>query len=104
MPDSRAHTAAVASPAATGRASVTLRCRVFGHRYRFSATGTVMRWECQRDCGAGGSKTYPSPAAAHHYASAFDREDRDQLGRHAPLLGMFPLRIWHKIHERSRQP
>jgi hypothetical protein len=63
-----------------------------------------MRWECQRGCGAGGSKTYPSSAAAHHYASAFDREDRDQLGRRAPLLGMFPLRIWHKIHERSQQP
>ena len=104
MPDGRAHTAAVASPATTGRAGVTLRCRVFGHRYRFSARGAVMRWECQRDCGAGGSKTYPSPAAAHHYASAFDREDRDQLGRRAPLLGMFPLRIWHKIHKRSQQP
>jgi hypothetical protein len=36
--------------------------------------------------------------------SGFDREDRDQLGRRAPLLGMFPLRIWHKVHERSRQP
>jgi hypothetical protein len=62
-----------------------------------------MHWECQRDCGAGGRKTYHSPAAAHHYASAFDREDRDQLGRRAPLLGMFPLRIWHKIHERKQQ-
>ena len=78
-----------------------LRCRVFGHRYRFSATGAVMRWERQRDCG--GSKTYSSPAAARRYASAFDREDRDQLGRRAPLLGMFPLRIWHKIHERKQQ-
>jgi hypothetical protein len=104
MPTARARTALVASPAATGRPSVMLRCRVFGHRYRFSATGAVMRWECQRGCGAGGSKTYPSAAAAQHYASAFDREDRDQLGRRAPLLGMFPLRIWHKIHERSRQP
>jgi hypothetical protein len=36
-----------------------VRCRVFGHRYRFSATGAVMRWECQRGCGAGGSKTSP---------------------------------------------
>jgi hypothetical protein len=78
-----------------------LRCRVFGHRYRFSATGAVMRWERQRDCG--GSKTYSSPAAARRYASAFDREDRDQLGRRAPLFGMFPLRIWHKIHERKQQ-
>ena len=37
-----------------------------------------------------------------HYASAFDREVRDQLGRRAPLLG--PLRIWHKIHMRSHRP
>jgi hypothetical protein len=99
MPAARARTAA----AATDKPSVMLRCKVFGHRYRFSATGAVMHWECQRGCGAGASKTYPSTAAAHHYASAFDREDRDQLGRRAPLLGMFPLRIWHKIHGRSRQ-
>jgi hypothetical protein len=103
MARARAPTAAIGRPAATGRASVMLRCRVFGHRYRFSATGAVMRWKCQRGCGAAGSKTYPSPAAARHYASAFDREDRDQLGRRAPLLGMFPLRIWHKLHERSKQ-
>jgi hypothetical protein len=103
MPDSHDRTAAVARPATTKPEGMMLRCRVFGHRYRFSATGTVMHWECQRDCGAGGSKTYHSPAAAHHYASAFDREDRDQLGRRAPLLGMFPLRIWHKIHERKQQ-
>jgi hypothetical protein len=89
--------------AATTTPGVMLRCKVFGHRYRFSATGAIMRWECQRDCGAGGSKTYPSPAAARHYASAFDREDRDQLGRRAPLVGMFPLRIWHKLHERSQR-
>jgi hypothetical protein len=102
MPGSRNHTAELARPATTKPEGMMLRCRVFGHRYRFSATGTVMRWECQRDCGAGASKTYPSPAAARHYAAAFDREDRDQLGRRAPLLGMFPLRIWHKIHERKQ--
>lgn len=78
-----------------------LRCRVFGHRYRFRADGTVMRWECERGCAAGGSKTYPSPAQARHYAAAFDREDRDDLGRRAPLLGMFPLRVWHKLRARS---
>ena len=103
MPGSRDRTAAVASPADTGRPSVMLRCSVFGHRYRFSARGAVMRWECQRGCGAEGSKTYRSPAAARHYASAFDREDRDQLGRRAPLLGMFPLRIWHKIRQRAQR-
>jgi hypothetical protein len=50
-----------------------------------------------------GEARHTTPAAARHYASAFDREDRDQLGRRAPLLGMFPLRIWHKIHERKQQ-
>ncbi len=60
-----------------------------------------MRWECERRCGAGASKTYASAAEAHHYALAFDREDRDELGRRAPLLGMFPLRTWHKLRTRS---
>ena len=80
---------------------MTLGCRVFGHRYRFWAEGTLMRWECERDCDAGGVKTYDSPAAASHYAAAFDREDRDQLGRRAPVLGMFPLRVWHRLRRRS---
>jgi hypothetical protein len=56
-----------------------------------------MLWECERDCDAGGRKTYDSPAEARRYAAAFDREDRDELGRRAPVLGMFPLRLWHKI-------
>lgn len=86
-----------------GTAHVTLRCKVLGHRYRFWAEGPVMRWECQRDCGVGGSKTYPTPAAARHYATAFDREDRDELGRRAPLLGMFPLRIWNRLRDRSER-
>jgi len=41
MPAAHARTTAVASPAGTGTPSVVLRCRVFGHRYRFWATGTV---------------------------------------------------------------
>jgi len=80
-----------------------LGCRIFGHRYRFWAEGPVMHWECERDCNAGGQKTYQSPAQASHYAKAFDREDRDQLGRRAPLLGMFPLRLWHKISQRAQR-
>ncbi len=52
-----------------------------------------MRWSCQR-CGGGGEKTYATPADAHRYASAFDREDRDDRGRRAPLIGLLPLRIW----------
>jgi len=80
-----------------------LRCKLLGHRPRFWADGAVMRWECQRGCSAGGSKTYDSSAAAHRYAAAFDREDRDQLGSRAPLLGMFPLRIWHNARRRSQR-
>jgi hypothetical protein len=80
-----------------------LRCRVLGHRYRFWAEGAVMRWACERDCDAGGSKTYDSPAEARRYAAAFDREDRDELGRRAPVLGMFPLRLWHKMRQRSER-
>lgn len=60
-----------------------------------------MRWECQRGCGAGGAKVYHSAAEASHYATAFDRDYLDDLGRRAPLLGMFPLRIWYKMRSRS---
>jgi len=74
-----------------------LACRILGHRYRFEADGRTMRWTCQRGCGAGGQKIYPSPAAARHYATALDREDRDQLGRRAPLIGLLPLRIWRAL-------
>lgn len=68
-------------------------CRLLGHRYRFRAQGEVMHWTCQR-CGAtGGVKAYPTSADARRYARAFDREDRDALGRRAPLIGLFPLRL-----------
>ena len=72
-------------------------CRILGHRYRFEADGRTMRWTCQRGCGAGGQKIYPSSAAARHYATALDREDREQLGRRAPLIGLLPLRIWRAL-------
>lgn len=80
-----------------------LRCRLLGHRPRFRADGAVMRWECQRGCGAGGAKTYPTAAQAQQYATAFDREDRDDIGRRAPWLAMFPLRLWHKLRQRSER-
>jgi hypothetical protein len=79
-----------------------LACRVFGHRYRFTAEGPTMRWTCERGCGAGGSKEYATAAEASSYAAAFDREDRDELGRRAPFLGMFPLRIWWHLKRRGR--
>lgn len=74
-----------------------LRCRVLGHRYRFAAEDTRVRWSCQRGCGAGGVRQYRSAAAAGRYAAAFDREDRDDLGRRAPLLGLLPLRVWRRL-------
>jgi hypothetical protein len=78
-----------------------LSCRLLGHRYRFRAEGATMRWSCERGCGAGGSKEYASPADATRYAAAFDREDRDELGRRAPLLGMFPLRMWWTLRRKQ---
>jgi hypothetical protein len=53
----------------------------------------AQRWECQRDCDAGGRKTYDSPAAARRFAAAVDREDRDELGRRAPMPGDVPVAV-----------
>ena len=72
--------------------SAPLPCRVFGHRPRFWAEGATMRWECDRDCTAGGSREYASEADAERYARAFDREDRDELGRRS-ILSLMPLRL-----------
>lgn len=52
----------------------------------------MLRWRCVRGCGAEGAKAYGTAAEAQRYSGAFDREDRDDLGRRAPLLGLFPLR------------
>jgi hypothetical protein len=77
-----------------------LACRLFGHRYRFTTDGPTMRWSCER-CGfAGGEKTYVSAADATRFAAAFDREDRADLGRRAPLIGLLPLRIWRAWRDR----
>ena len=67
-----------------------LACRVLGHRWRFSADGTTMRWACTRGCGAAGEKHYESAERAARYAQALDREDRDDIGRR-PLLSLLPL-------------
>jgi hypothetical protein len=79
-----------------------LRCRLLGHRHRFQAAGATLRWACERGCGAGGSKEYGNAAEAARYAAAFDREDRDEVGRRAPPLGMFPLRLWWTLRSRRR--
>jgi hypothetical protein len=80
-----------------------LRCQVLGHRFRFSSEGETMRWRCQRGCGAGGAKRYASAADAARYACAFDREDREDIGRRAPLVGLFPLRILRAVRNRVRR-
>ncbi len=77
-----------------------LGCRVFGHRYRFRAEGAELIWLCQRECGAGGRKTYATSADADRYAREFDREDRQDLGRRAPLVGLLPLRLWQALRRR----
>jgi hypothetical protein len=78
-----------------------LRCRLLGHRFRFTTDGETMRWQCERGCGAGGSKRYDSAGEASLYARAFDREDRDDLGRRAPLFGLFPLRLLRAWRQRK---
>jgi hypothetical protein len=79
-----------------------LACKVFGHRYRFSAEGPVMVWRCQRACGAGGEKRYASPADAARYAVAFDQEDRENIGRR-PTLGTTPLWLWRRLRLRRER-
>jgi hypothetical protein len=70
-----------------------LRCRLLGHRFRFASAGDTMSWTCQRGCGAGGAKRYRTASDAGRYASAFDRDDREDLGRRAPLVAGLPLRL-----------
>jgi hypothetical protein len=78
-----------------------LACRALGHRYRFRAEGTRLVWTCERVCGAGGEKVYPTAEQAQRYAVAFDRRDDAELGRHAPLLGLLPLRVWRRLRRRG---
>lgn len=77
-----------------------LRCSLLGHRYRFTADGATMRWSCQRGCGASGEKRYDDAEQAQRYAAAFDQEDRDDLGRRAPLVAGLPLRIARAVRRR----
>ncbi|MEU5995703.1 hypothetical protein ABZ806_42575 [Spirillospora sp. NPDC047418] len=82
---------------------MTLACRIFGHDYAFTAEGTTMRWSCVRECGAGGAKEYGTASQAARYARAFDRKDTDDLGRRAPLLGLFPLRMARALQDRAKR-
>jgi hypothetical protein len=83
---------------------VTLACRVFGHRLVFRADGPTMVWECDRGCAdAGGAKQYPTAEDARRYATGFNRRDSETLGRRAPLLGLFPLRLWRRFRDRNNR-
>jgi hypothetical protein len=78
-----------------------LSCRIVGHRYRFGNEGRTMRWSCERGCGAGGEKEYPTEAEARRFARAFDYDQRDATGKRAPLFGLFPLRMARMLADRA---
>jgi hypothetical protein len=73
------------------------KCSLLGHDPSFAAHGQMMVWECRRGCGLGGSKEYATSAQAARFATAFDRRDGSDLGHRAPLIGMFPLRLWDRL-------
>jgi hypothetical protein len=75
-------------------------CRIFGHRYVFTADGAELRWACRRCGDPGGVRRYDTAREATRYADAFNREDRSDIGRRAPLLGMFPLRLYRALRAR----
>jgi hypothetical protein len=78
-------------------------CRILGHRYRFTSAGPVMTWSCGRCGHVGGSKEYGSPAEAARFAAAFDREDREDMGRRAPLVAGLGLRLIRLVRSRRRR-
>jgi hypothetical protein len=69
-----------------------LRCRLLGHRFRFTSQGKTMRWDCRRGCGAGGAKRYRDAGEAAMYARGLSRSDPDDVGRRSPV-GLLPLRL-----------
>ena len=75
-------------------------CSILGHRYRFVADGRTMTWSCERCGHEGGAKEYPTAEDAARYAAAFDREDRADLGRRAPLVAGLPLRAIRLLRNR----
>ena len=73
------------------------RCFIFDHDMQFEARGRRMDWSCRRGCDEGGSKVYPRPEDAARFSAAFNRRSNDDLGRRAPLIGLLPLRLWHRL-------
>ena len=55
-----------------------------------------MVWECERGCGAAGSKPYDTPADARRYATALDADPLD-AGSRRPMLSTLPLWLARKI-------
>ena len=62
-----------------------------------------MMWDCERCDTIGGVKEYGSPERARKFAAAFDVEDNEDVGRRAPLLGMFPLRMARYLRRKSQE-
>ena len=82
-----------------------LSCRLLGHRYRFDAEGSTMRWACERGCGAGGEKVYASAARrAPLRAPPSTATTATDIGRRAPLFGLLPLRVWRALVDRRARP
>ena len=52
---------------------------------------------------SGRHQRYETADEASVYAHAFDREDREDLGRRAPLFGLFPLRLLRALRGRGRR-
>lgn len=102
-PDPQDACAETAGPdSTTSRSQSPLACLIFGHDYSFSANGATMTWQCSRDCGDGGSKTYSDPDRAARYVEVFNRRDTEDLGRRAPLIGLLPLRLWRRLRRSKR--
>lgn len=77
------------------------RCGFLGHDIEFRTRGRTLTWECSRGCGHAGSKQYTDATAATRYARALNRRDNADVGRRAPLIGLLPLRLWHRFRAGS---
>jgi hypothetical protein len=79
-----------------------LRCTVLGHRHRFVADGTTLRWHCER-CGAPlGARHYDDAASAQRYARALEGEAGARLGGRALPFGLLPLRLLQRLRRSER--
>ncbi|MDT5233173.1 MAG: hypothetical protein QOE94_3660 [Mycobacterium sp.] len=82
----------------------TWACRLLGHRPSFRADGRTLRWECARGCGqVSRSKQYATPQEANRYAVVFDRRDTADAVKHAPMIGLLPLRLCRRLHPPRRK-